>query len=69
MSGAYRHMVVRPLGVRWRHVRYSDPFADLLASDLDDLQGRPITGILEGILKLNVRLSRRILDHNSDAVL
>ncbi|CAB3260839.1 unnamed protein product [Arctia plantaginis] len=47
MSGAYRHMVVRPLAVSWQHVRYSDPFADLIASDLDELDNRPITGIVE----------------------
>ncbi|XP_075970106.1 pseudouridine synthase 7 [Anticarsia gemmatalis] len=48
MSGAYRHMVVRPLQVEWRHVRYSDPFADLIPSDRDELEHKNITGIVEG---------------------
>jgi hypothetical protein len=46
MSGAYRHVVVRPQDVSWSVVRYSDPVADLVLSDWDLLQ--PLTGIVPG---------------------
>ncbi|XP_063821178.1 pseudouridylate synthase 7 homolog [Ostrinia nubilalis] len=48
MSGAYRHVAVRPFDVSWRSVRYSQPYADLLRSDRDQLTGRELTGIIEG---------------------
>ncbi|XP_028166166.1 pseudouridylate synthase 7 homolog, partial [Ostrinia furnacalis] len=47
MSGAYRHVAVRPFDVSWRSVRYSQPYADLLRSDRDQLTGRELTGIIE----------------------
>lgn len=45
LCGAYRRVVVRPRDVSWRTVRYSDPFADLIASDLDELTNNAITAI------------------------
>ncbi|KAH9644780.1 hypothetical protein HF086_016274 [Spodoptera exigua] len=45
LCGAYRRVVVRPRDVSWRTVRYSDPFADLIASDLDELTNNTITAI------------------------
>ena len=48
MSGAYRHVVICPTDVSWRCVRYTDPFADLIPSDLDELNNHKLTGILEG---------------------
>ncbi|XP_049865844.1 pseudouridylate synthase 7 homolog [Pectinophora gossypiella] len=47
MSGAYRHMVVRPVDVSWRCVRYSDPYADLIRSDVDELEGKELHGIID----------------------
>ncbi|KOB71193.1 Pseudouridylate synthase 7-like protein [Operophtera brumata] len=48
MSGAYRHVAVRPSDVTWRCVRYDDPFADLIASDMDEMQGKQLSGIVPG---------------------
>ncbi|XP_022816199.1 pseudouridylate synthase 7 homolog [Spodoptera litura] len=45
LCGAYRRVVVRPRDVTWRAVRYSDPFADLIASDLDQLNNKTIDAI------------------------
>ncbi|CAH0627462.1 unnamed protein product [Chrysodeixis includens] len=47
MSGAYRLVVVRPRDVWWRCVHYTDPFADLIASDLDHMQNKEITAIVD----------------------
>lgn len=38
LSGAYRHIVKKPDNVAWKCVQYSDPFADLILSDLDELR-------------------------------
>ncbi|XP_023944942.2 pseudouridylate synthase 7 homolog [Bicyclus anynana] len=45
MCGGYRHIAARPADMQWRSVRYSEPFADLLLSDVDELEGRTTTGI------------------------
>ncbi|XP_047515423.1 pseudouridylate synthase 7 homolog [Pieris napi] len=41
VCGGYRNAVVRAKEVSWRSLRYSEPLADLLLSDLDLLKGRP----------------------------
>ncbi|KAI5638639.1 tRNA pseudouridine synthase D (TruD) domain-containing protein [Phthorimaea operculella] len=47
MTGAYRHLVIRPTDVSWSTVRYTEPFADLILSDWDELQGVKLSGIVE----------------------
>ncbi|KAJ2939594.1 hypothetical protein O0L34_g14310 [Tuta absoluta] len=47
MTGAYRHLVIRPADVSWRCVRYTEPFADLILSDWDELQGATLSGIVD----------------------
>ncbi|XP_045764950.1 pseudouridylate synthase 7 homolog [Maniola jurtina] len=44
MCGGYRHVVARPADMSWRCVRYSQPHADLILSDADELAGRTTTG-------------------------
>nr|XP_049703192.1 pseudouridylate synthase 7 homolog [Helicoverpa armigera] len=47
MSGAYRHICVVPRDVTWRCVRYSQPSADLLLSDLEMMRQETLSGIIE----------------------
>ncbi|KAI5638640.1 tRNA pseudouridine synthase D (TruD) domain-containing protein [Phthorimaea operculella] len=47
MPGGYRHLVVRPTDVSWSTVRYTEPSADLILSDWDELQGVKLSGIVE----------------------
>ncbi|XP_045534392.1 pseudouridylate synthase 7 homolog [Papilio machaon] len=47
LSGAYRHIAVRPEKLEWLTVRYHEPFCDLQLSDLQELNGHTDTGIVE----------------------
>ncbi|XP_077301838.1 pseudouridine synthase 7 isoform X2 [Arctopsyche grandis] len=40
LSGTYRHLVKKPENLSWKFMRYSDPVADLISSDLDELRRR-----------------------------
>lgn len=46
LSGAYRHVVARPTNMEWQCVRYSNPYGDLLASDMDEILDRHIETII-----------------------
>lgn len=61
MCGGYRHIVARPADMQWHCVRYSEPYSDLLLSDLDELEGRTTTGITEGEM-LTGKLALATLD-------
>lgn len=47
LSGTYRKIVLKPENLTWKIVRYTDPYCDLILSDLDELQGKQITGDVE----------------------
>lgn len=47
LSGTYRKIVLKPENLTWKIVRYSDPYCDLILSDLDELQGKKIAGDVE----------------------
>ncbi|KPI98082.1 Pseudouridylate synthase 7-like [Papilio xuthus] len=47
LSGAYRHIAVRPEELEWRTVRYNEPFCDLQLSDLQELHQYTDTGIVQ----------------------
>lgn len=41
LGGAYRRVLAKPEQLSWKFVKYSDPTADLIESDLDALKKKP----------------------------
>lgn len=48
LSGAYRHIVIRPKDVVWHMCSYDNIEMPLVLSDLDRLRGEPVPELIQG---------------------